>query len=325
MARLGFVGLGVMGGRIAKRLLDAGHTVTGYNRTKSKAQWLVDAGMTLLDSPREVAESAEIVFTMVTDTTALERVALGPDGVLAGLRPGGVYVDMSTVSPARSRELAAQVAEAGAFMLDVPVSGSVETLERGDLALMIGGDKDVFERILPVLADIGPRQTYVGGNGKAVLMKIAINLNLMVQMTAFSEGVLLAEKGGIPREAAVEAMLAGVVASPMVRYRGPFVLEGHLPTPAWFDCNMMQKDMLLALEQGRELDVPMPTTAVTNELLTACRGEGLDHQDFAVVFQLLARHAGLLRRPEKGDTGTDTTGAGEAREPVGQATGGSRD
>lgn len=314
MARLGFVGLGVMGGRIAKRLLDAGHTVTGWNRTAAKARWLVDDGLTLADSPRRAAADADVVFSMVTDTSALEQVALGPDGIIAGLRPGGVYVEMSTVSPATSRELAAKVAETGAAMLDAPVSGSVETLERGDLAVMAGGDRAVFERVRPILHDIGPRQTYLGGNGNAVLMKIAINLNLMVQMTAFSEGVLLAEKGGIPREAAVEAMLAGVVASPMVRYRGPFVLDGHLPDPAWFDCNMMQKDMLLALEQGRALDVPLPTTAVTNELLTACRGEGLDHNDFAVVFQLLARQSGLLRRPSpSGDTG----GANDAvQEPV---------
>lgn len=320
MARLGFVGLGVMGSRIAKRLLDAGHTVTGWNRTASKAQWLVDNGLILADSPRQVAKDAEIVFTMVTDTTALEKVTNGPDGVLAGLRPDSVYVEMSTVSPAKSRELAAQVAALGAHMVDAPVSGSVETLERGDLAVMVGGDQAVFERIRPILNDIGPRQTYVGGNGQAVLMKIAINLNLMVQMTAFSEGVLLAEKGGIPREAAVEAMLAGVVASPMVRYRGPFVLDGHLPDPAWFDCNMMQKDMLLALEQGRSLDVPLPTTAVTNELLTACRGENLDHNDFAVVFQLLARQSGLLQRPApNADTGATTDGV---QEPVGQLSGG---
>jgi 3-hydroxyisobutyrate dehydrogenase-like beta-hydroxyacid dehydrogenase len=315
MARLGFVGLGVMGGRIAKRLLDAGHTVTGWNRTAAKAQWLVDDGLTLADSPRRAAADADVVFSMVTDTPALEQVALGPDGIIAGLRPGTVYVEMSTVSPATSRELAAKVAQTGAAMLDAPVSGSVETLERGDLSVMVGGDRAVFERVRPILRDIGPRQTYLGGNGNAVLMKIAINLNLMVQMTAFSEGVLLAEKGGIPREAAVEAMLAGVVASPMVRYRGPFVLDGHLPDPAWFDCNMMQKDMLLALEQGRALDVPLPTTAVTNELLTACRGEGLDHNDFAVVFQLLARQSGLLRRPSpsgpSGDTGDANDGVQE--------------
>jgi 3-hydroxyisobutyrate dehydrogenase-like beta-hydroxyacid dehydrogenase len=290
--KIGYVGLGTMGGRVAKRLLDAGHEVSGYNRTPAKAAWLVDAGLTLLDTPKAVAEVSDTVLSMVTDTDSLRAVALGEDGILAGLRPDAIYIDMSTVSPAFSRELAGEVVRRGAAMLEAPVSGSVETLESGRLALMIGGDREVLERVRPVLADIGPTITYIGGNGQAVLMKLAINLGLMVQMTAFSEGILLAERGGIPRERAVEAMLASVCASPMVRYRAPFVFDGGLPEPAWFDCNMMQKDMLLALEAGRDANVPLPTTAVANELLTACRGVGLDHEDFAVVFQLLARLAG---------------------------------
>src|SRR3989441_372326 len=195
MANLGFIGLGAMGGRIAKRLLDAGHTVTGYNRTKSKAQWLLEAGMRWADTPRAVAEAADIIFTMVSNTSALHEVFGGPDGVLAGLGKGKIYIDMSTVSPAASRHLAARVAEKGARMLDSPVSGSVITLEQGNLSLMVGGDEATFERVKPILLDIGPKVNYVGSNGQAVLMKIAINLNLQVQMMAFCEGLLLAEKG----------------------------------------------------------------------------------------------------------------------------------
>jgi 3-hydroxyisobutyrate dehydrogenase-like beta-hydroxyacid dehydrogenase len=291
MAKLGFIGLGVMGSRVVKRLLDAGHDVAGYNRTAAKGQWLVDAGMRQLASPRAVAESADVTFTMVTNTAALRAVMEGPDGVLAGMKAGKIHVDMSTVSPAISRELAERVQATGASMLDAPVSGSVVTLEEGKLTLMVGGDPDVFRKVERILLDIGPKATYVGGNGLAVSMKIATNLSLAVQMLAFSEGVLLAEKSGIKREVAVDVLVNSVIGSPMVKYRGPFVLQ--MPDEAWFNCNMMQKDMTLALELGRELDVPLPTTAATNELLTAARGMGLEEHDFAIVFDVLARLSGV--------------------------------
>ena len=293
MAEIGLVGLGVMGGRMAKRLLDAGHRLSGYNRTRSKAEWLIEAGMRWADTPREVAEEAEITISMVTDSRALRAIVNGPDGILAGLGDGKLYVDMSTVSPAESRELARRVAERGARMLDAPVSGSVATLEEGNLAIMVGGAAEDVERALPVLRDIGPKVTHVGGNGQAALVKIAANLNLAVQMLAFSEAVLLTERGGIPRETAVEALLSGVIASPMLKYRGPFVLQE--PQEAWFDVNMMQKDLLLALEAGRQQDVPLPTTAVANEFLTAARAMGMDKRDFAALFEVLARMAGIER------------------------------
>lgn len=296
MADVGFIGLGVMGGRIARRLLHAGHRVTGYNRTKSKAQWLINAGMRWADSPRRVTAVADVTFTMLTDTAALQSVTGGPDGLLAGLGPGKTYVDMSTVSPAASRNLASQVASTGARMLDAPVSGSVSTLEAGQLSIMVGGEREVFERVKPILLDIGPKTTYVGPNGQAVLMKIATNLSLAVQMLAFSEGVVLAEKSGIPREIAVEVLLNSVIASPMVRYRGPFVLR--MPEEAWFDVRMMQKDMDLALELGRQLSVPLPTTAVTTQMLTAARSMGLAGEDFAVLFNVLSRLSGLDGRTQ---------------------------
>ena len=293
MAKLGFVGLGVMGSRVVKRLLDAGHQVTGYNRTRSKAQWLLDAGMTWGETPRAVAESSDIVLSMVTNTEALRNIVEGPDGLLAGLGAGKIYLDMSTVSPAFSQELAKRVTAKGASMLDIPVSGSVITLEEGKLSIMVGGDAAVFEKVKPILLDIGPKATHVGPNGLAVTMKIATNLSLAVQMLAFSEGVLLAEKSGIKRETAVEVLTNSVIASPMVKYRGPFVLG--MPEEAWFNVNMMQKDMNLALELGRQLDVPLPTTAVTNEFLTASRGMGLEEQDFAIMFEVLAKLSGVSK------------------------------
>jgi 3-hydroxyisobutyrate dehydrogenase len=291
MAELGYVGLGVMGSAIVRRLLDAGHDVSVWNRTPEKAGPLLEAGARSADTPRAVAERSEIVFTMVTNTAAVQAVTDGEDGILAGLGPEKLYVDMSTASPANTRELAERVAETGAEMLDSPVSGTSITVERGKASLMVGGSPDAFERAKPVLEAIGPRVIHVGPTGSAVTMKIAVNLSLAVQMLAFSEGVLLAEKSGITREKAVEVMLSSVIASPMVAYRGPLVL-GH-PDEVWFDCHMMQKDLNLALELGRGLEVPLPTTAVTNELLTAANGMGIGGRDFAVLFDVLAAMSGV--------------------------------
>jgi len=293
MANLGYVGLGVMGGRMVARLLEKGHTVTGFNRTKAKAQWLIDRGMRWADSPRAVIEAADVTLSMLTNSTALEEVATGPNGVVAGMRSGKVFVDMSTVAPAVSRALAAKIREKGGDMMDAPVSGSVITLEQGKLSVMVGGRQETFDRVQPLLLDIGPKVTHVGDNGQALAMKIATNLSLAVQMLAFSEGVLLAEKSGIARATAVDVLTHSVIASPMVQYRGPFVLQ--MPEEAWFNVNMMQKDMLLALELGRQVDVPLPTTSATNELLTAARAMGLKDFDFAILFEVLARLSGTTR------------------------------
>jgi 3-hydroxyisobutyrate dehydrogenase-like beta-hydroxyacid dehydrogenase len=293
MAKLGFVGLGVMGGGVARRLLAAGHDLHGWNRTPEKAAPLVAEGLVLEESPRAVAEQADVVFTMVRNVPALRAVAEGEDGIIAGLGPGKVWVDMTTAAPAVSRELAERVRETGADMVDAPVSGSVSTLEEGRLSIMVGGNEEAFRRVEPILLDIGPKVTRVGDNGQALLLKIAINLSLHVQMVAFCEGLLLAEKDGIDREVALDVMLGSVIASPMLKYRAPFILD--MPDEAWFNVNMMQKDMLLALEAGRQLDVPMPTTAITNELLTTARAMGLEHNDFAVVYEVLAEMAGLKR------------------------------
>jgi 3-hydroxyisobutyrate dehydrogenase-like beta-hydroxyacid dehydrogenase len=293
MANLGFVGLGVMGGEMVNRLLGKGHTVTGYNRTNTKAEWLVKKGMKWADSPRAVSAAADITFSMVTNSAALEAIVEGPDGMLPSLTAGKILVDMSTVSPEVSRSIAAKVRQKGSDMLDAPVSGSVITLQQGKLSVMVGGRTETFERVKSVLYDLGPKVTHVGDNGLALVMKIATNLSLAVQMLAFSEGVLLAEKSGIARETAVDVLTHSAVASPMIQYRGPFVLK--MPEEAWFNVNMMQKDMLLALELGRKVDVPMPTTAVSNEFLTAARGMGLVEKDFAVVFDVLAQMSGVKK------------------------------
>jgi len=293
MANLGFVGLGVMGSEMVSRLLSKGHIVTGYNRTRTKAQRLIDRGMRWCESPRAVCAAADVTFSMVSNEKALAAIMEGPDGILSAVAPGTFLVDMSTVSPHYSRSVAVQVREKGGDMIDAPVSGSVITLQEGKLSVMVGGRRETFERLKPILDDIGPKVTYVGDNGLALSMKIATNLSLAVQMMAFCEGVLLAEKSGIAREVAVDVLTNSAVASPMIKYRGPFVLS--MPAEAWFDVNMMQKDMMLALDMGRALDVPLPTTAVSNEFLTAARGMGFAKQDFAVVFEVLARMSGVAK------------------------------
>jgi 3-hydroxyisobutyrate dehydrogenase-like beta-hydroxyacid dehydrogenase len=280
-----------MGSQMADRLMTKGHTIIGYNRTKSKADWLVKKGMTFGESPKAVCLAADVIFVMVTNSASLESVANGPDGLLAGLGPGKILVDMSTVSPAVSKALAAKVREKGADMVDAPVSGSIITLQQGKLSVMVGGTKATFDTLKPILDDVGPKVTHVGDNGLALVMKIASNLSLAVQMLAFSEGVLLAEKSGISRATAVDVLTHSAIASPMVVYRGPFVLQ--MPDEAWFNVNMMQKDMMLAMELGRQVNVPLPTTAVTNEFLTAARAMGLVEEDFATIFKVLAHMAGV--------------------------------
>src|ERR1700722_3839415 len=298
MAKVGFIGLGVMGSQMVNRLLDKGHTVTGYNRTRAKAQWLIDKGMEWAASPRAVAEASDFTFAMVTNTAAVAAITEGPGGLLGGFGAGKIFFDMSTISPSASRALAAKVRELGADMVDSPVSGSVITLQEGKLSVMVGGRKETFEKVKPLLHDIGPKVTHVGDNGLALSMKIAINLSLAVQMLAFSEGVLLAEKRGIAREVAVDVVTNSAIASPMIKYRGPFVLQQ--PEEAWFDCNMMQKDMVLAMDLGRQLDVPLPTTAASNEFLTAARGMGWAKYDFACMFDVLATMSGVSTPVTKG-------------------------
>jgi 3-hydroxyisobutyrate dehydrogenase-like beta-hydroxyacid dehydrogenase len=282
--RVGWVGLGDMGQVIIPRLLEAGHEVVGWNRTKSKADPLIDKGMTWAESPKDVAAASEIVVSIVTDSRAVSAVALGEHGVIAGLSPDGVYLDMSTIDPEVSRSIAAEFAAAGKTMLDAPLSGSPITVAAGTASLMVGGDRSAYERVEPLLHDIGSKVSYIGPSGTAVQMKVAINLTLIVEMVSFCESVALAEKGGVDRAVAVDAMLKSVVASPVMGYRGPFILE--MPEKPLANVTLQQKDMVLALEVARRQGSPAPLGAAANELLNACRGMGIDHRDFVTVFDV---------------------------------------
>lgn len=285
MANLGFVGLGLMGSRIAKRLLETGHQVSGYNRTRAKAESLIQAGMQWKDSPRDVAQAADITLSMVTDTAALSSITDGPDGILAGLSPGKIYADMSTVSPRLTCDLAGRVVATGAQMLDAPVSGSLPAAESGTLIIFVGGNAEALETARPVFESISQKIIHVGENGQAIATKIAINLNLPIQLIGLFEGVLLAERSGIPRAQALDALLNSVIASNSLKYRGPFILK--MPEQVWFSAAMMKKDMDLALELGEELGVSLRTAELVNEMLTKAIEMGWGDEDFAVLFKVV--------------------------------------
>ena len=291
--KIGFLGLGDMGRAIVPRLLGAGHAVAGWNRTKEKAAPLLRTGMVWADTPRELARQSEVVFSIVTDAAAVRALALGENGVIAGLGKGAVYLDMSTIDPDASRAIAAEFAKAGLTMLDSPISGTTLTVSRGQASLLVAGDEAAFERVRPVLLAIGPTVTYIGAQGLAVQLKVALNMTLVIEVMGFCEGVALAEKGGVPREVAVEAFLKSVVASPVLNYRAPLILEGHLSDATYGNVNLQQKDMLLALDLGRRMGLPVPLGAAANELLNACRGLGLAHYDFVAVYEVYRRMGGM--------------------------------
>jgi len=284
-----------MGRGIVPRLIAGGHTVTGWNRTKEKAKSLFKLGMHWADTPCEAACEAELVFSIVTDGEAVKSVALGKNGIIAGLGKGAVYLDMSTIAPDTSREVAAEFARAGLTMLDAPISGTTKTLAEGNASLMVGGNEAAFERVRPVLLAIGPKVTYIGGQGLAVQLKVALNMALVIEVIGFCEAVALAEKGGVPREVAVNAMLKSVIASPVIAYRAPLILEGGISGTTYGNVSLQQKDMLLALDLGRKPGVPVPLGAAAHDMLTACRGLGLEEHDFVVVYEVYRRLGGMLK------------------------------
>jgi 3-hydroxyisobutyrate dehydrogenase-like beta-hydroxyacid dehydrogenase len=305
MTTIGFIGLGAMGGRMAGRLLDAGHEVHGTNRTAAKAAPLIERGLRWHDTPREVADAAQITFSMVADDTALRAVMTGPDGLLAGLSPGHIHIDMSTVSPQVSREFAEQARAIGAELLDAPVSGSIPAAQDGSLSIMAAGDEAAFHRVEPLLRELGGAVTHIGANGQALLLKLAINVSLSAQILALSEGVLLAERGGIDRRLAMEVMSGSAIGSPAVHARAPMILE--LPEQAWFDVALMQKDIRLALHAGYALGAPLPSADLADRLLAQAGDLGYAHRDIAAFFQVLAHTSAARER--HGDPARRSRGA----------------
>ena len=282
--KIGFVGLGHMGGNMAVRFLAAGYTVYGESRHRGEADELVHEGLEWRDTPREVAQAADVLITSVPNDAVLESVASGPDGILAGLGEEKIWIDMSTVSPRASREVAERVRETGAAMLDAPVSGSVPQVQTGTLTIMVGGDEEAYKRVEPILRELGT-PTHIGENGQGLVLKLAINISLAVQMLAFSEGVVLAERSGIDPKLAVDVMTQSPIGSPMLKARADLVLD--LPDEAWFDVSLMQKDLALALDTGRELHIPLPSAATADQLLTLSSALGYEHRDIAALHEVL--------------------------------------
>jgi 3-hydroxyisobutyrate dehydrogenase-like beta-hydroxyacid dehydrogenase len=289
--RVGFAGLGAMGAGIAARLMADGWTVVGWNRTRGRAQELLDAGMGWAETPRELAASVDVLFTMLTNTTAVETTAGGPDGVLAGIRPGTVWADISTIAPDASIALAERVAATGASFLDCPVSGSPATLAAGQMSVMVGGDRAAFDHVADVLRAIGPKVTYIGPNGQAILTKVAINLALVASVTAFAEGVALVEKAGVDRAAVVDAVLKSVIASPVIGYRAPLLVDD---TGVFADVELQQKDLVLAQDLARRLGMAVPLTSATSDMLSAARSSRQADRDFVVSVHEAYRRLGGL-------------------------------
>jgi 3-hydroxyisobutyrate dehydrogenase-like beta-hydroxyacid dehydrogenase len=286
---IGFVGLGHMGGNMAARLLAAGYPVAGESKDRDEAQHLVEDGLSWRATPREVAEGAGIVFTSVPNDDVLQEVASGPDGILAGLEAGKTWVDVSTVSPRVSREVAERVRGTGAVMLDAPVSGSVPQVQSGTLTIMVGGERSAYETVEPVLRELGT-PTHIGTNGQGLMLKLAINISLAVQVLALSEGLLIAERDGVDRELALKVMTQSPIGSPMLKARVPLVLD--LPEDAWFDIGLMHKDIGLALEAAAELNVPVPSARAAEEVLTEASELGYEHRDLAAIFEVLGKIEG---------------------------------
>jgi 3-hydroxyisobutyrate dehydrogenase-like beta-hydroxyacid dehydrogenase len=280
--------LGNMGGNMAARYLAAGYAVYGEDRDREHAQWLVDQGLRRADTPRALAEAADIVLTSLPNDDIVESIASGPDGIVAGLGAGKLWADLSTISPRASRELAERVRDEarGAQMLDTPVSGSVPQVKTGTLTIMVGGDEDAYQRIEPILRVLGT-PTHVGENGQGLVLKLAINISLAVQTLAFSEGLLLAEREGVDAHLAAQVMADSPIGSPMLKLRVPLMLDP--PDEAWFDIGLMHKDIGLVRQAGAERGVSLPTADVADEILTKAEQLGYTHRDIASVHELLAR------------------------------------
>ena len=282
---VGFIGLGNMGGNMAARLLAAGYAVDGEAKSRADAESLIEKGLRWRESPRELAEAVDVVFTSLPDDEVIEQVAAERHGILAGITPGKIWVDMSTVSPRKSRELAARTHELGASMLDAPVSGSVPQVQSGTLTIMVGGDESVYRRVEPILRELGT-PNYIGDNGQGLALKLAINISLAVQMLAFAEGLLLATRLGVDPQRALDVMESSPEGSPMLRARASLILDPP-SDEAWFDLAFMRKDIELALEAAATLGIPLPTAHSADEVLQRSHELGYDRRDLAALFAVL--------------------------------------
>lgn len=278
---VGFVGLGLMGRPMALNLARAGFPLVVWNRTASKADELVEAGARLAATPRELAATADVVLTIVSDPPAVEGVLWGADGVLAGLRPGSLVIDSSTVSPTLAERAAAACAALGASFLDAPVTGGTWGAEKGELVFLVGGEASTLERARPVLEAMGKRLFHLGPHGAGQTVKLAMNLLFALEVGALSEALSLVVYAGLPAERLIEVMQASMGRAPVLDVKAPLMLEQRY-APS-FPIRLMHKDLGLALDLANRLGVPLPTTAASREVYSAVRGSTDEDLDYAAV------------------------------------------
>jgi len=291
---IGFIGLGIMGQPMALNLVKAGHKLTVYNRTAGKTEVLEQAGAQVVPTPAAAAKGAEFVIIIVTDSAAVEEVVLGKDGILGTVASGAIVIDSSTISPAVSRKMACHVAGKGASWLDAAVTGSKHGAEKGDLTFMVGGDRQTFDRALPILQVLGKKHIFCGQNGLGLSAKLAQNTIQATLLEVFCEGLVLAAKAGVAPETMHEILQSSLARAGLTDFKAPFIFKGDF-TP-YFPLKLMHKDLELAMEAGYGLSVPMPTLAAVKEVYGACKAQGKGDLDYAAVVTFLEELAGVKVR-----------------------------
>ena len=291
---IGFIGLGIMGQPMALNLVKAGHKLTVYNRTAGKAEPLKQAGAQVASTPAGAAKGADFVILIVTDTAAVEEVVTGKDGILETVASGAIVIDSSTISPAVSRKLACHIAGKGASWLDAAVTGSKHGAEKGELTFMVGGDRQTFERALPILQVLGKKHIYGGLNGMGLSAKLAQNTIQATMLEVFSEGLVLATKAGVAPETMLEILQSSLARAALTDFKAPFIFKGDF-TP-YFPLKLMHKDLELAMEAGFAQSVPMPTLAAVKQVYGAAKAQGKGDLDYAAIITYLEDLAGVKVR-----------------------------
>jgi 3-hydroxyisobutyrate dehydrogenase len=293
---IGFVGLGIMGQPMALNLVNAGHRVAAFNRTRDKAAPLEKAGATIAPSPAEAARGADVVMMIVSDTAAVESVVAGKDGILETVRSGAIIIDSSTISPTASRRMACLAAGKGASWLDAPVTGSKHGAEKGELTFMIGGDREALDRAMPVLQVLGKKHIYCGAHGSGLSAKLAQNVIQSAMVEVFSEGFVLAAKAGVAPKTMMEIIQGSMARAALTDFKAPFIFKGDF-TP-YFPLKWMHKDLALAMEAAYAQNVAMPAAAAVKEVYGAAKAQGKGELDYAAVITFLEEVAGIKVRAE---------------------------
>ena len=287
---IGFIGMGSMGSLMAMRLLQAGYPLSVYDRTKEKTQEAVQNGAKLADTPRDLALNSDFVLSSVTDNHALHELMYGQHGAVAGAKPGSVFVDLSTIAPDQSRQLAAAVKEQGAEMIDAAVSGSTPQAKAGELVIFVGGGQETYSKAKPILEHLGKSVFYMGQQGMGTAMKMVVNTLLGLGLQAIAEAVALGEKAGLEKNMLLDVLEQTAVIAPTHKAKLDNLKNGEYPTT--FALALMRKDFSLIMREAAELSVPMPATAAAEQMYAAALARGLD-ADYSIMLQFMREMAGI--------------------------------